>query len=375
MTKLLSAVAAGNPPDMVTIYSAINIPSLVEQGAVLSLNDYAGPNDLDEAKKWFVPAVLDLGTYKGKIWGLSYWMQTSCIAWNKNHFKQANLDPESPPKTVADLDEMAAKLTKMDGGQITRMGALPTYFWMWVTDWGGSLFDESAQKVTANDPKVLAAFSWMASYSKRYEVTKVQAFQQGLASERAGVLDPFLAEKFSIIEVGGPWKLGDWKTNAPKGFEYGIAPAPTPPPPGVGGLNTYSYGDYSVVPKGTKHPAEAWQFVKYTGGLGGTLEDYFTVLTWGNQPINVPVTTQILDFPALKKVIADFPGFQEMIGMFFKGRVGFPPKMPVGTFYADRLGAAADKIRLLQKTPEQALDEVTQEVQKELDKFFSQQKK
>ncbi|MGQ9630016.1 MAG: extracellular solute-binding protein [bacterium] len=35
ITKLLASVAAGNPPDAVTVYSSINIPSLVEENALL----------------------------------------------------------------------------------------------------------------------------------------------------------------------------------------------------------------------------------------------------------------------------------------------------------------------------------------------------
>jgi multiple sugar transport system substrate-binding protein len=368
-TKFLSAVAAGNPPDMVTIYSAMGIPSFVEQDALIALEN---EQDIAEAKEWFHPAVLALGTYEGKIWGLSYWQQTACLGWNKKTFDEVGLDREKPPTSIAELDEMAAKLTKMEGDRIDRMGHMPNYYWLWASVWGGSFYDEANRKVTANDPKIVEMFEWMASYSEKYDVTKVQAFQEGLASERAGILDPFISGRIAIHEVGGPWKLGDFFKYAEEGFEYGIIPAPNPP--GVTGVATYSYGDFTVVPKGTKHPDEAWQFVKYTGGLGGTLDDYFKVLTWGGRPINVPVTTQILDHEPFKELVADFPGFQEMIDMFLKGdRVGMPPMMPVGSFYADRLNAARDKVRLLDQTPQEAMDQVTEEVQKELDDFYASQ--
>jgi multiple sugar transport system substrate-binding protein len=368
-TKFLSAVAAGNPPDAITIYSSMGIPSFVEQDALIPLEN---EKDIAEAKEWFHPAVLDLGTYEGKIWGLSYWQQTGCLGWNKSIFEEAGLDPEKPPTSTTELDQMVEKLTKMVGDQIDRMGHMPNYYWLWAAVWGGSFYDEADRKVTANDPKVIEMFEWMASYSKKYDVTKVQAFEEGLASERAGILDPFISGRIAIHEVGGPWKLGDFQKYAEEGFRYGIIPAPNPP--GVTGVATYSYGDFTLVPKGTKHPDQAWQFVKYTGGLGGSLEDYFKVLTWGNRPINVPVTTKILDHEPFKKLVADYPGFQEMIDMFLKGdRVGMPPKLPVGNYYADRLDAARDKVRLLELTPQEAMDQVTEEVQKELDDFYAKQ--
>lgn len=60
-TKLLSSIAAGNPPDVITIYSALSIPSLVEQSAFMPFDNFAGTGDLEEAKDWFHPAVLDMG--------------------------------------------------------------------------------------------------------------------------------------------------------------------------------------------------------------------------------------------------------------------------------------------------------------------------
>ena len=372
ITKTLASVAAGNPPDAITVYSAINIPSLVEQDALVPFEDFSSGDDLAEAKDWFHPAVLDLGQYNGKTWGFSYWQQTACLGWNKTIFEEVGLDPEKPPTSIEELDAMAEKLTLEEGGQIVRMGHMPANYWQWIAAWRGTLYDEDGRKVTANDPKNVEMFEWMASYSEKYDVTKVQGFEQGLASERAGILDPFISGRIAIHEVGGAWKLGDFTKYAEEGFDYGILPVVNPS--GETGVATYSYGDFTLVPKGVANPEASWRFVKYTGGLGGTLDDYMTVLTWGGRPINVPVTTKILDHEPFKKVVEEYPGFQEMIDMFLKGDYVFlPPKMPVGIFYQGRLDAARDKVRLLEQTPQEALDEVTEVVQKELDNFYASQ--
>jgi multiple sugar transport system substrate-binding protein len=368
ITKLLSAVAAGNPPDMITIYSSMGIPSLVEQNALIEMSD---EKDLAEAKDWFYAPILEMGTYKSKVYGLSYWQQTPCLGWNKDAFSEVGLDPNTPPTTIDELDAMAQKLFKDDGTNITRMGLRPYYYWLWAAAWGGSFYDEQNRKVTADNEKIVEMFTWMASYSKKYDVTKLQAFEQGLANERAGTLDPFLNGQLAMDEVGGAWKLGDYKKYAgEKGFNFGIVPVPNPT--GMTGKATYSYGDFTVVPKGTKHPQEAWKFVKFTGGLGGSLDDYYKTLTWGDRPINVPVTTKMLDYEPFKKIMADYPGFQEMVDLFLKGdRVMLPPKMPVGQFYSDRLDSARDKIRLLEGEPAETLKGVSDEVQKELDNFYA----
>ena len=46
-----------------------------------------------------------------------------------------------------------------------------------------------------------------------------------------------------------------------------------------------------------------------------------------------------------------------------------PFATPVEMFYSDRLAQAEDRIRLLEETPQEALDRLTKEVQAELDKI------
>ena len=52
--KLTAAIAAGNPPDVVTLFSTAAIPTLAAQQAILSLDDIAGV-DLAAAQEWFDP--------------------------------------------------------------------------------------------------------------------------------------------------------------------------------------------------------------------------------------------------------------------------------------------------------------------------------
>ncbi|MGQ9630015.1 MAG: extracellular solute-binding protein [bacterium] len=338
---------------------------------MLSYEDYATPAEIAKAKDWYHPMIWKLGEYKGKIWGLSYWQQATALVWNKNIFKEVGLDPEKPPKTTGDLDELAKKLTTFDArGNIDRMGFLPTETWHWFTVFGGKFIDPDTMKITANDPANVRALEWMTSYSKKYDVTKVVAFQQGLASERAGILEPFIAQKFAMQIIGGPWKIGDFKKYAPPDFSYGIVASPNPP--GVTGNATWTYGDLTIVPKGTKHPKEAWKFVKFTGGAEGNKDLYTKVLLWGGRPINVPVSTQMLDYPALLENFKEYPAYKFLCDLLLdpNTRVGIPPKTPVGVFYSSRLGAAVEKARLLQVPPKQALDDLTREVQAEQDKYF-----
>jgi Bacterial extracellular solute-binding protein len=159
--------------------------------------------NLAAAKEWFDPNVYALGQYKQKTYGLSYRAGDFCVLYNKQHFKEAGLDPQKGPATIAELDSYAEKLTRRGpGGRIDRMGFLPNsdenQFWLFGTVFGGKFYDAQSQKVTADDPNLVRALEWFQSYPKKYGSKKVAAFQSGLSSERAQNLDPFIAGKLSL---------------------------------------------------------------------------------------------------------------------------------------------------------------------------------
>lgn len=89
----------------------------------------------------------------------------------------------------------------------------------------------------------------------------------------------------------------------------------------------------------------------------------------------MPVSTKMLGHKAVQEAIRNYPGFDTLIKLVFEGaRVGVPPKTPVGTLYQQKLGAAVTSALRLAKPAKIALDEVTEEVQKEHDRYLAQKK-
>jgi multiple sugar transport system substrate-binding protein len=110
LAKLSAAIAAGNPPDIATLFGSTAIPTLARQGAILALEDIEGV-DLAAAQAWFNPSVYQLGQFEDKTYGLSYWAGDNCLLYNKAHFEEVGLDPEKGPTTLAELDAFAEQLT------------------------------------------------------------------------------------------------------------------------------------------------------------------------------------------------------------------------------------------------------------------------
>lgn len=366
LAKLTAAAAAGNPPDIVTLFGSTAIPTLANQGVIVALDEIKTAN-LDQAQSWFSPEVYRLGQYKGKTYGLSYWAGDYAFLYNKDHLKAAGFNPDKGPATLEELDAMAEKLTqKGAGGRLTRMGFLPNsngdQVWLFGTGFGGKFYDPASSTVTANDPKIVEALTWFQSYAKRYDPKAVASFQAGLANERATNFDPFIAGKLSIMSQG-PWKLGDLKKFG-QGVNFGVA-RPSLPRAGAQSYN-WTWGDIQVIPKGSKNLEAAAEFVAFTGGVGDEA-GYVKRVTWGNRPINVPVSKKVLKEPDFQAIVKAFPGFDVYIDSLLNAeRVGSPPVMPAAAFYSDRMTTAVQKIMLMQQEPKAAMEDLTKAVQQQL---------
>jgi len=126
------------------------------------------------------------------------------------------------------------------------------------------------------------------------------------------------------------------------------------------------HGDIQIIPKGCRDPRAAADFVFFTGGVNDP-EGYVQRVTWGNRPINIPVSKKVLKQPSFQKVVQDYPGFQAYIDAFFNAeRVGSPPVMPAAAFYADRLQSVVQQVMLMETQPQTALQSLKAQVQQQM---------
>jgi raffinose/stachyose/melibiose transport system substrate-binding protein len=102
MTKLKSALAAGQPPDIFQVPWDSGFRDLVVSGKLLAMDGVLGTGfpAINQSAKDFV-------TLDGKIWALPLDLNTLQIAYNKKIFADLGL---SPPTTNDELKAIAAKL-------------------------------------------------------------------------------------------------------------------------------------------------------------------------------------------------------------------------------------------------------------------------
>ena len=258
--KFLTSVVGEVPPDLFEYFGSVSQWS--SRGALIPLDDYMKRDNYDRSQ--IFPALWEEMKWDGKIYAIPTGTACDAFYWNKQHFREAGLDPERPPKTWKELEEYAEKLTiKNSDGSIKRAGFVPGYwsamglpiFIYWALQKDAKYLSPDGRKVTLTSPACIEALEWEGKLFEklgRDELIHLRASfgyggQHGFASGRVSMIE----QKSSF-----PQELSKY---APS-IEYGISMFPTP----EGGHPATTSGAVWIgIPAGAEHPDEAWEYIKF----------------------------------------------------------------------------------------------------------------
>lgn len=349
--KVMATLSGSSVPDVMTVWDWMVVP-LGYRGQVIALNDYLARAGIGE--KDYVKGIWQYGFYKGKKYGLPTTLNMTLFSWSKKAFKEAGLDPEVPPKTMAELDAYTDKLTKTDTkGNLKRIGFDPTNSHIYMYIFGGELIDPKTGAVTANDPANVRAFEWLVNYYKKIEIQKKRIFMAGWG-DIYSAMNPFYRGEIAMKEFD-QWEILALKLNAKKPFDYGVAPFPSLP----GGRSNVAFvsGSAWVVPTASKHKDQAFAFLKWLTAPAQAAELAAALY-------NIPPVKAALDSPAYKAIVDDKLGLY--LGVFDKGFVYTFPQLPIGQSYLAALTEALADVQLGKKGAKEALDWVQAKITEEL---------
>lgn len=270
--KFTAALAAGNPPDVIKIdrfkmggYGAKHVTTI--------LDDFIKRDKIDMKK--FYAATVEEVLYPpepgGKITALPWNTDDRALYYNKKHFVEAGLDPNKPPKTWEEAEEMGIKLTKREGDQLIRAGFVAWgAYTNWSIGWHWSAGGEWLTKGPDGKPNRKAAFNnaigvKMLEYVKNNMERVLGGFQTYQAwTKRWGPREQGAWYNDGIsMSVTGVWELGNFRQYGPN-VDFGVAPPPRPK--GMEGKPiTWAGGFALAIPTGIKGDrlAGAWEFLKY----------------------------------------------------------------------------------------------------------------
>ncbi|HOZ46167.1 MAG TPA: ABC transporter substrate-binding protein [Candidatus Hydrogenedentes bacterium] len=361
MEKLLTSIAGSAPPDVCAIDGGI-MAQLVAQGCFATLESFmAGCPSLREER--FFPHIWKTVAFDGHVWGIPTTTDTYCLLWNKRAFRKAGLDPDRPPRTLAELEEYAARLTIKDESGIRQIGFLPWQPWdlshMWGLLFGGTWYDESTGlAVCAGDPNLIRMFAWQRSFAIdptsdthppfALDPEKVMSFQQGFGAYMSAN-NPFYSGKIAMI-TEGEWQVTFIPKYAPD-LDWGVAAIPTPD-----GASPRAYGPTCIadcIPAGCRHPEAAWAYLEWFNsprpdGRPSPASDYNYAIH------NIPVRT---DEARQARFIGD-PRFRPFVDVLFERETVSAPVTPVTQFFMDEIERQRERVIYRKTSPEQALREI-----------------
>jgi multiple sugar transport system substrate-binding protein len=204
-TKLTTAVASGNGPDVVQI-GLSNLPTFVSSGALMDLSPYMSSHPALASSNFLGAVSTDKLNPAGKVLSVPWISDVRVLFYRTDIFQQAGI--QGPPTTWAQLHADAVKLATRGSGKygyyIPQWDApLPIEF---TWDAGGSVMASSG-KVNFDTPAFRQAVDFYASFYRGKLVPTAADFDQtaGFISGSAPMLvsGPYLAQ--SLTGIQGKW--------------------------------------------------------------------------------------------------------------------------------------------------------------------------
>jgi len=219
-TKIKSAVAANELPDIFYTWGGGFSKSFVESGKVYAIDDYY----TDEYKAQLSTAALGNATYDGKLYGVTYTTPISLLYYNKAMFDKLGL---SAPTT---FDELKAVCQKFLDNGITPFGISVKDTWV-TAMCHDALTLKSVGPTALKDVLTKAGGSYdsadfLNADTKFMELVDMGAFIDGATGLSNDEASAMFYDGTVPMYITGSWMGGSIMTDAANPGDFDVAPIP-----------------------------------------------------------------------------------------------------------------------------------------------------
>jgi multiple sugar transport system substrate-binding protein len=308
--------------------------------------------------------------YQGKTYGLPATAGSYALYYNQEMFEAKGIPSSRDqfPKTWDELRALSKEFTHWNGDTLETAGFIPKVdaveFAVWAALNGGKIYDTEAQKYEINSENNIEFMQYFLDWLEeeyKGDITKVEESASWmLYIDSDGRPPAFQAGKLAI-GMQGFWAAGDLYQAEPVFERWDVAQFPV----GPSGTTTVSgyWPNWLVIPKGSKHVKEAFDYLDYLSVEG--IKVWFA---------NIP------DLPANRKSSPDLVPeltaqrrgreFALDLTNFFRKQLDIATPMwtsPIQDFSNDQINRAIDLILHKVKSPKDALTEAQQASQAKLE--------
>jgi multiple sugar transport system substrate-binding protein len=161
--QLLTAVASGDPPEVVNV-DRVNIASWAGRNAIQSIDDLVTRDSFSLDP--FYPFAVDQCRYKDTLYGIPQFVNLDLLYVNADVLQEAGVDPTTvDPGNWEQLQQLGQQLAVVNNGTVTRTGfdtkIQDGRLWEW--SWANgvdTLMSEDGSTISFTDAKVMDALTW-----------------------------------------------------------------------------------------------------------------------------------------------------------------------------------------------------------------------
>ena len=319
--RVLLAATSKSLPDLI-LFDNADTPQLAEGGMVVPIAD------LGLSTEGFVPALIALGTYQGKVYGLPSTVNSVGLFYSVDLLKKAGVQP---PKTWEELKAAAKALTKGDTyglafpAPANEIATFHVASFVWSN--GGNFG-------ALNSPQAVGAVDYLAGLVKDGSVSK-----SAVTWSFDELKDQFVSGR-AAMAIMGSWNVA--VIGHPANFNYDVVAMPTP---AAGGQVKVPGGGEQWGASATSDKAAAKKAI-------ACLTNDKNVLQYALDRSNLPTRTAVLDdFKKQAPFMAPF--VTELAGIVSRaGELG--TKYPK---YSSAFSTALQAALIGSKSAQAALDE------------------
>jgi multiple sugar transport system substrate-binding protein len=252
MEKLQAMVAAGNPPDVMSIHGAYFMPMAADK-ALLDLEPFIREDrSFDLAD--FYPGLVQQCRYQGTLYSLPRYTSVYVLFYNRDLFDTAGLAYPDDRWTWDDYLAAAQKLTipaKKQWGAVIDFWGARIYPWVWSAD--GRILDTTGKRCLLDQAGAEQALQFLVDLRLKHRVCPANT-----VAEKKQNIAMFTSGQVAMYQTGA-WDIQSMKDA--KTLRWDVAPLPMKKEHATL-LGTENY----AIAAGTKHPKEAWELFKFLLG-------------------------------------------------------------------------------------------------------------
>jgi len=360
LNKLKAGLQSKDVPAVVQLFD-LATRLMVDMGVVVPMQDFINKEKYNISD--YETNVLAYYTVDNKLYSMPFNTSNPMVYYNKDMFKAAGLDPNKPPRTYAEVQDYARKLTKKDAsGKVTQYGiSIAVYGWffeqllavqggLYVNNGNGR--DARATAAAFNSPEGVKILTWWKSMFDegilgnfgRATADTQKAFD---AQQTAMIIESTAGLRARLNAAQGKFELGTGFL--PRSSEEDFKKSGTI----IGGASLWILKDRPAAEQQC-----AWEFVKH---MTSAQQQAYWHIASGYYPVH----KRGYDEPSDKEWRAKYPQFETAIEQLHMApniratQGGLIGVMPTAR---QTIEAAIEEVLAGKATPKEALDKAAASV-------------